>query len=500
MFKTLYGKIAAILLALFLLLGLMYILLVLFTTRLYIQEGAQRLNRNLARHLVSENRYIENGRINEAALKKSFDMLMDINRNIEVYLLDGEGNLLAYSAPPDTVRRKQVSLAPIRRFMTDGEKLPILGDDPRDPIRQKVFSASPIPADGSPEAYLYIILGSEKYDSVAQMIQGSYILRLSFWIAVAGLIFVFTAGLLLFNLLTRRIRRLAREVDRFKEADFEEPVSLPQKSKPRGGDEIDRLEGVFGEMSGRMIEQLSKIREADHVRRELVSSLSHDLRTPLASLQGYLETLLLKGEKISPEEKEKYLSTALKHSERLGKLVSELFDLAKLESVDAQVQWEPFHLGELVQDIAQKFQLAAEEKKMKIEVKFQENLPFVSADIGLIERAVQNLVDNGIRYSPQGGTVTLRLTPEGSKVAVSVKDNGRGIAEKDLPHIFERFYRTRERDRKGSDGSGLGLAITKRIIELHGSSIQVDSELNVGTTFIFHLPIPDRPANRIPTA
>ncbi|MDX1764064.1 MAG: histidine kinase dimerization/phospho-acceptor domain-containing protein, partial [bacterium] len=397
MFRTLYGKIAAILLALFLLLGLMYLFLVLFTTRLYIQEGAQRLNKNLARHLVSENRYIENGRINEAALKKSFDMLMDINQNIEVYLLDWEGNLLAYSAPPDTVHRKKVSLEPVQRFMADGEKLPILGDDPRDPRRQKVFSASAIPPDGAPEAYLYIILGSEKYDSVAQMLQGSYILRLSSWIAVAGLIFVFATGLLLFNLLTRRIRRLAGEMDRFKEADFEAPVSLPRQSKRRGGDEIGRLEGVFGEMSGRMIEQVSKIREADHVRRELVSSVSHDLRTPLASLQGYLETLLLKGEKISSQEKEKYLTTALKHSERLGKLVSELFDLAKLESVDARVQWESFHLGELVQDLAQKFQLAAEEKQIAIQVKFPENLPFVSSDIGLMERAVQNLVDNALR-------------------------------------------------------------------------------------------------------
>jgi signal transduction histidine kinase len=489
MFKTLYGKIVTILLALFLMLGLMYVLLSTFTTRLFIQEGAQRLNRNLAKHLVSTNVYIESGRTNQKALKASFDMLMDINRNIEVYLLDPVGKVLAYSAPPDKVRRKTVSLEPVTRFLQDAEKLPILGDDPRDPARQKVFSTAAITSNGSLEGYLYIILGSEKSDSVAQMLQGSYILRLSSWVALAGLFFVFAAGLLLFNLLTRRIRRLAAEMSHFQASDFQEAGPLPPSFRETSGDEIDRLREVFGEMSGRMVQQIHKIREADELRRELVSSVSHDLRTPLASLRAYLETLMLKGERLSAEEKEKYLTTALKHSERLGDLVSELFELAKLESADTQLKWEPFHLGELMQDIAQEFQLAGDQKSIRIETEFPENLPFVSADIGLIERAVQNLIDNALRYTPEGGTVTMALTPGESNVAVSVQDTGVGIAEKDLPHIFDRFYRIKEHPREESEGSGLGLAITKRIIELHGSRIEVASERNVGTTFTFHLPV-----------
>ncbi len=489
MFRSLYGKIVTILLGLFLLLGLLYVLLSTFTTRLFIQEGAQRLNRNLAKHLVSRNAYIENGKTNDEALKTSFDMLMDINRNIEVYLLDPQGTVLAYSAPPEKVRRKTVTLEPVTRFLHEDETLPILGDDPRDPARQKVFSAAPITSNGSLEGYLYIILGSEKSDTVSQMLQGSYILRLSSWVALAGLVFVFAAGLLLFNLLTRRIRRLAVEMGNFQAGDFQEPALLPPSHREERGDEIDRLRQVFGEMSGRMIGQMHKIREADHLRRELVSSVSHDLRTPLASLRGYLETLLLKREKLSPEEHEKYLTTALRHSERLGELVSELFDLAKLESVDMQVKWEPFHLGELVQDVAQEFRLAGEQKRIRIETEFPENLPFVSADIGLIERAVENLIDNAIRYTPEGGTVTVALSAEPSQVAVRVQDTGIGIPEEDLPHIFDRFYRTKGHPCDESDGSGLGLAITRRIIELHGSQIQVASEPNVGTTFTFHLPL-----------
>lgn len=487
MLKTLYGKIVLILSGLFLIIGLLYILLTLFTTRLYIQEGAQRLNHDLAKYLVSQMPFIEEGKINEGALRQSFDMLMKINHNIEVYLLDTNGNILSYSAPEGKVKRKSVSLTPVKRFLEEGATLPVLGDDPRDSVRQKVFSASTIPLEGPPEGYLYIILGSEEYDSIARILRGNYILRLSTGVAAAGLIFVFVTGLFLFRYLTRRLRGLALVMNSFKQSDFHEPIALSHLLNKGGGDEIDHLGTIFEEMSHRIIKQINEIRQVDVHRRELVSNISHDLRTPLASLQGYIETLLLKGGDNFTQEQRLYLDTALRHSKRLTKLVSELFELAKLDAGQMDVHFEPFHPGELVQDIAKKFQLLAEKKGVSIETNFPESLPFVFADIGLIERALQNLIDNAIRHTQEGGTVGIFLIPEKSGIRVQVRDNGCGISGDDIPYIFDRFYRAKGGNLSGS--TGLGLAITKGIIELHGSLIEVESGINTGTTFTFLLPL-----------
>ncbi len=462
-------------------------MLTLFTTRLYIQEGAQRLNHDLAKYLVSQMFFIEDGKINELALTQSFDMLMKINHNIEVYLLDPNGNILSYSAPEGKVKRESVSLEPIKRFLEEGTALPILGDDPRDFSRQKVFSASAIPLEGPPEGYLYIILGSEEYDSIAQILRGNYILRLSAGVAITGLIFVFVTGLFLFRYLTGRLRTLALAVNSFKQSDFHEPIGVSHLLNKDGGDEIDRLGIIFEEMSHRIIKQIKEIRQVDMHRRELVSNISHDLRTPLSSLQGYIETLLLKGGENFTQEQRLYLDTALRHSKRLTKLVSELFELAKLDAGQMDAHFEPFHAGELIQDIAEKFQLLAEKKNVSIVTDFPEKLPFVFADIGLIEGALQNLIDNAIRHSKEGGIVRIILIPEQIGIRVQVKDNGSGISRDDIPYIFDRFYRAKEGNHSVS--TGLGLAITKGIIELHGSRIEVESELNTGTTFTFLLPL-----------
>ena len=487
MFRTLYSKIALILSGLFLLVGLLYILLTLFTTKLYVQEGAQRLNHDLARYLVSQNLFIEDGKVNKNALKSIFDMLMNINHNIEVYLLDKNGKILAFSAPEGRVKRDNVSLGPVELFLSNKGELPILGDDPRHPGRQKVFSVSPVPINGPLEGYLYVILGSEEYDSVAQMLQTNYILRLSSWVIIGGLLFLFLSGLYLFNLLTRRLKVLSSSVESFKESDFNTPLSSTVKN--RDGDEIDRMSGIFEEMSIRIIDQVNEIRRADAMRRELVTNVSHDLRTPLSSLQGYLETLLLKGEKSLSTDQKEYLSIALNHSRRLGKLVSELFDLSRLDAGEMEINCEPFHMAELIQDIAQKSRLAADKKDIAIETSYPQSLPFVLADIGLIERSVQNLVDNAIRHSTEGSNIKLSLSLHDSSVLVSIADEGCGIKKEDLPYIFDRFYCGNKSDVEGSGGTGLGLAITKGIIDMHGSRVHVESEVGRGTVFSFQLPL-----------
>jgi signal transduction histidine kinase len=278
-------------------------------------------------------------------------------------------------------------------------------------------------------------------------------------------------------------------MEAFQGNDFREPSTLPPGAEAHRGDEIEMLEAIFSQMSNRIIQQMDSIRRSDSLRRELVSNISHDLRTPLTTMQGYMETLLMKDADLAPEARRTYLETAIKHCKRVNKLVSDLFELAKLEARDMAVHGEPFSVEELVQDVVQKFRFRADEKGVGIHTNVEGELPFVRADIGLVERVIENLLDNALRHTPGGGSIGLLLGRDGDRVSVRVSDTGVGIPEDELPKIFERFHRLDAGRGDKSGRSGLGLAIARRILQLHGSDIAVESEMNVGTTFAFWLPV-----------
>ncbi|MCU1231620.1 MAG: two-component system sensor histidine kinase, partial [Acidobacteria bacterium] len=169
---------------------------------------------------------------------------------------------------------------------------------------------------------------------------------------------------------------------------------------------------------------------------------------------------------------------------RLGRLVDELFELAKLDAQLAPIRREPFSMPELVQDVVQKFQLRAEKAEVRLDAELSADLPLVSGDLALMERVLENLIENAIRYTPAGGEVRVSLVPDDGRLTVRVTDTGCGIAEESLPYIFDRFYRGDDAASR-ADGAGLGLAIAKRIVELHGSSLSAQSRVNAGTTFTF---------------
>ena len=255
------------------------------------------------------------------------------------------------------------------------------------------------------------------------------------------------------------------------------------------GDEIDRLAFTFTQLVDRIQIQMENLKQADTLRRELVANVSHDLRTPLATLQGYIETLLLKNKSLSEKDRKHHLEIAIQHCQRLSNLVDELFELAKLDSREIQVQREPFNIRELAHDVVQKFNLAAEKRQITIQIDHDQQLPFANADIAMIERVIENLLDNAVRHTSQGGSIRLAFSAQSGDISVCVSDTGCGIPEEDLPHIFDRFYH-RDRTEENQTGySGLGLAITKRILDLHNKAITVESKTGSGTKFTFYLPV-----------
>jgi two-component system OmpR family sensor kinase len=489
MLRSLHGRLVAVLLTLFLILGTILVGVTVYSTKRYEEEVVQRLNHSLAANLVGEDVLLVDGEVNEKALQNVFKTLSVINPAIEVYLLDLEGHVVTHSAPPGKVVRDGVSIEPIKEFLDSSAELPILGDDPRGSSQVKVFSVSPIMVEDRYEGYLYVVLASEAYDSVVHRLWGSHILRLSVFMMVGALVAVALVGALLFSRLTRRLRALARAMDDFRRGDFTRPATIDEI--PERGDEIDRLMDTFKGMSDRINQQVRALKQTDELRRELVANVSHDLRTPLASLTGYIETLQLKEGSLSDSEREEYLSIAGRQGERLGKLVEELFELARLESRDMQPDTEPFPLPDLVQDVVQTFNLQAADKGVHVEMKRPEDVPLVLADIGLIQRALQNLIGNAIKHTERNGRVEVAIEPGTETVTVRIEDTGCGIPEHELEQIFDRFYQGQSAEDRQSPPGGLGLAIVKRILELHGSAVEAVSTVGTGTTFSFSLPTAD---------
>jgi signal transduction histidine kinase len=307
-------------------------------------------------------------------------------------------------------------------------------------------------------------------------------------LVIGILAFSLLAALLAYFRLTRRLRALAAAVNRFRDGDFTRPIRLA--SAHAADDSIDHLSATIEQMSERIARQLEQLQHAQTWRLELLADVSHDLRTPLASMQGYLELLLLKHGAMPLDEQRSYLEIATRHGERLDKLIRDLFQLSKLEAHEMTPRCEAFSVAELVQDLVQKFQLAAEKRGIRLDCRLCGHPVRVLGDIAMIETVLENLVENAMRHTPAGGNVDVEVEPRAGRVAVRVADTGCGIASEDVAKLFDRYYRV-DRAAAGHDGggTGLGLAIVRRIIELHGSTISVESTLGQGSKFGFDLEI-----------
>ncbi|WP_271910206.1 sensor histidine kinase [Vreelandella alkaliphila] len=499
MLKTLYTRLAFGLFLLLLAVGLLYTFISLYSLREYNASVNQALHQNLAKNLVSDRNLVSNGQLDSSALEELFALYMAINPSIEIYLLGLDGTILSYSADPAKIKRKQVSMAPIRRLMDDMSLYPILGDDPRSHDRQKVFSVTPVPTADNPEGYLYVVLRGEEYDAAETMARGGKLLEMSAWALLVSLTVAMLAGLTIFRLLTRRLRSLTRRVEAFENSDMSQPQldSRWHDKQSVVRDEIDYLDATFDDMAHRIATQIEQLTEKDAQRRRLIAQVSHDLRTPLASMQGYIESLKLRRDRLSPQEQDRFLDIALKEGRRLSRLVDELFELAALEAREKQPVPEPFPLAELVHDVVQKHDQAARDSHLALTLSGNPALPTAYADLAMTERVLDNLISNAIAYSPAGGHINVVLSQTNGEPQVCIQDSGPGIAEQDLPHIFDPFYRGETSS--GAGHAGLGLAIARRIMTLQGGDIGVENLTSGGASFCIRLPTAPSPANVINT-
>jgi len=482
-FHSLFWKIGGTFLLILIILSAVYIYISVNTAEMYFQEANQKLNTAIAPLIASENQCFINGEANEKVLQTVFHNVMIINPNIEVYLLNTKGKILTYFAPNKKIQLDYVPLKPIIKFIDSKNKPFILGVDPKNTNEHKAFSAARVFENGKLMGYVYVILESEEYDNVNQLIFGSYILKLGLRSMTITLFAAILISLISLGFITRNIRRIGLVIREFKNGKINSRIKLKGKS------ELSEFADSFNEMADTIVQNMEDLKTMDNLRRELVANVSHDLRTPLASIQGYIETIMIKSDKLSENEKKHYMQIILKSTERLKKLVEELFELSKLEARETRPKPEAFSIGELVQDIQQKNLIISEAKKINIKIDFSYDLPLVYADIAMMEKVLQNLIDNAIKFTPSGGEIVLSLKEVKNFILIKVKDNGPGIAKSDIKNIFDRYHKVSRTDSIENEGLGLGLAIVKKILEVQDIKIEVESSPESGTTFSFGIPI-----------
>lgn len=464
--------------------GAVYVYVTLFTAEMYLQETAQQLNQPLAEQLAQIIEPFVGITEQEDSLQNILLDAATLNPALEIHLLDPSGNILN-STVAHKLMIEAVPLEPVKRFLKSDGKIFALGEDPCGLVKEKVFSVAAITRNDRLLGYLYLIVHGKEYDSLTERLLDSYILRLGLRSLSITLLSALAVAVVVLALLTRKLRRITVSVKSFEQGDYYSRIHV------KSNDELDQLGRAFNSMADTILRDMNQLKEADSQRRELVANLSHDLKTPITSIQGYVETLLMKGSSLPTETQLQYLQIILSGTERLRKLAQQVLELSRLEGHETKPNFEPFAILELIHDIVQKFQPQAEKQKIRLHAlapSLGSGL-LVYADIGMIERVLQNLIENALRYTMENGCISLELNRKENNVEVRIADTGRGISSEDIPYIFDRFYRSEKSRSSELGGTGLGLAIVQRILAAHGVAIQVESTVGKGTVFSFHLPV-----------
>lgn len=290
-------------------------------------------------------------------------------------------------------------------------------------------------------------------------------------------------GLLCARMLADRIERVRAGTARIATGDLESEVPV------EGHDEIAALAEDFNRMARSLEAAAEREREMEKMRRDLIASVSHDLRTPLASTRALIEAVA-DGVAEDPATEERYLSSARRELAHLSRLVDDLFELARIDAGVLHLTLEEASLHDMISDTISSFQPQAESRGISLVGEVSGGVDPVLINPPRLQRVLHNLLSNALRHTPVDGTIALRAAPQGDEVRVEVSDTGEGIAPEDLSRVFERSFRAeRSRTRRADDdpGAGLGLAIAKGLIEAHGGKMDVESDPGRGSRFCFTL-------------
>ena len=383
--------------------------------------------------------------------------------NAYIMVVDRSGNASLYYSET-TLQDESIQSIPDSSQISAYMELALKGEEV---VRQTQSSAGPLFTVLVPwvqeNSYTNTrtVMGFVLIQTAAQTVHAAYSGLIWQTVLAALVIFLAAAAALFFitRQMTRPLTAMAQAAGSMARGDF------AARAPEEGGKEIMELSQAFNQMAA----QLSTLEQS---RRDFVANVSHELRSPITSIQGFAQGML--DGTIPPEQHAQYLQVITDETHRLSKLIASLLNLSRMENEETSLAFTDFDVNELARRVLISRMNAIDEKQLEIDVQFETDACFVHADADQIQQVIINLLDNAIKFTPEKGTITLITKEEKGRIILRVKDTGVGILPQDAPHIFDRFYKADKAHTVGK-GTGLGLAICARIMERHGQSIRLIS-------------------------
>ena len=300
---------------------------------------------------------------------------------------------------------------------------------------------------------------------------------------IIGLLISVLLSLLLAKTLITPIQKLTQAAEKVASGDFSAKVANTSR------DEIGILTRTFNDMAGQLEDNIDTLTRSEKMRREFVANVSHELRTPITSIRSYAETLQEAGDAMDPDTEQHFLNVIVNESDRMTNIVQDLLMLSRFDAGSIAFDFAKFSFEKSVKDVYSAQRLEAQRRHHEFSLEFKSAMDDIRGDKARVEQVLINLVSNAIKYTHDGGRIRMTAGQANGEVWCTVRDNGIGIPQEDVDHIFERFYRVDKHRSRESGGTGLGLSIAYEIVERHGGRFQVQSQKGRGTTMTVYLPV-----------
>ncbi|MDO9372777.1 MAG: HAMP domain-containing sensor histidine kinase [Ferruginibacter sp.] len=474
---SIFSQIGILVFAIITILSLLFMWLTYLSVSNFHEASTQLLNKDVAAHIAR----FTSPFINEGIDKKKADSVfydaMVLSPSVEVYFLDTTGKVIAYHDNENPLQSGKISVDPLRQLIaTRGEKY-IKGPDPRERHRPKIFSAAEVRNGSKLLGYIYVILGSNR--NLNQMLFSTYFNGLLFKVLIAIVLLSIIFAFVYINRLRRNYDSVLQTLDRFQQGDFSARFNVKKYT------EMTPVTTTFNTMADLLVLNIDKLTQTGKERKEFIANISHDLRTPLSVARGYTETLLMTTTQPALM-KEEYLQLVYRKIRQVEDMVMQLFDLSRIDSVEFNLKKEPFVFSEVLQEIVYESGAAAQEKEINLDDSQIKNSDWILADIKLMERVIENLMVNALKYTPAQGIIKVEIEKENELLSFSISNSGVDIT----PQVNTWFNST-EKDVFASrpPGIGLGLLIVKKILMLHGFNYQLRSHEDGLNSFTISMPL-----------
>lgn len=401
----------------------------------------------------------------------SLDTFADFSE-VSIFIINEKGAVTAHSGEHDPTDHSFIRKKDVQAIFS-GHTVNFTHEDPNG--NRYVVSGMVVPASKAnpvPDQAMYVLASTDHMDESISRIRNLLLLS-----GIGAMLLALGITWISAQILSRPLLQMQRATRKIAVGDLE--TRLPIHSK----DEI----GLLAEAINDLAKDLQRYRDT---RQEFFANISHELRTPITYLEGYAKVVK---EKLytSEEEKDKYLDIIQEEASRLQRLVNDLFDLAKMEEGKISLSLEWIDLTDIVRSSIRKMEWKVNEKGLVMRGSYDEEIPLIVGDGLRMEQIILNMLDNAIRYTDQGD-IRVHLHKDLKHVTITIEDTGIGIAEEELPLLFERFYRVEKSRSRQHGGTGLGLSIVKKLVELQGGTIKVRSKAGAGTRFDITFPLPER--------